>query len=83
MIDLAISRTQMYRKFKTILNTTPNNFILSFRIQQTETMLIQTNKTIGEIMLACGFKNKAYFYRSFQEKNHLTPTQWRLQFRKR
>lgn len=75
--DLMISRIQLYRKIKQIAQTTPGDFIRTYRLKQAENMLIHTDKTIQEIMLECGFHNKAYFYREFAKIHNCSPKDFR------
>lgn len=75
--DLAMSRIQLYRKLRKIIDTTPGNFIRAYRMTQVENMLLHTDKTIQEIMLQCGFHNKAYFFRIFQETHNCSPKEYR------
>lgn len=75
--DLMISRIQLYRKIKQIAQTTPGDFIRTYRLKQAENMLIHTDKTIQEIMIECGFHNKAYFYREFAKIHNCSPKDYR------
>ena len=71
------SKMKLYRKMKEIIGLTPTEFIRSIRLKQAEKLLKTTNKTVQEIMYNCGFNNKAYFYREFAKKYHLTPKEYR------
>lgn len=75
--ELAISRVQLYRRLRSIADTTPGEFIRSFRLERAMQMLVHTDKTIQEIMTDCGFHNKAYFYRIFQKQTGCTPKDFR------
>ena len=75
----AHSKMQLYRKMKEITGLTPTEFIRTLRLKQSEKLLKTTNKTVQEIMYNCGFNNKAYFYREFAKKYHLTPKEYRNQ----
>lgn len=77
--ETALSKMQLYRKIKEITGQTPTEFIRSIRLKQAEKLLKTTNKTVQEIMFSCGFNNKAYFYREFAKKYHLTPKEYRNQ----
>ncbi len=77
--DLSISRVQLYRKIKTLTDRTPADFIRNYRLQEAERMLRTTNKTVQEIMVDCGFHNKAYFYRVFAKVYHCPPKEYRMQ----
>lgn len=75
--DLLVSRTQLYRKLKMLINTTPNDFITNYRMQQAEKMLKSSNQTISEIITKCGFRNRAFFYREFTRKHNCSPKDFR------
>jgi len=77
--ETALSKMQLYRKMKEIIGQTPTEYIRSIRLKQAEKLLKSTNKTVQEIMYSCGFNNKAYFYREFSKKYHLTPKEYRNQ----
>lgn len=75
--DLFISRTQLYRKLKVLINTTPNDFITNYRMQQAEKLLKSSKQTISEIITSCGFRNRAFFYREFTSKHNCSPKDFR------
>lgn len=75
--DMAISRSQLYRKMKASVNSSPNEFILEYRMIQVEKMLNTTNNTVSEIINACGFHNRSYFYREFTKRFKCLPTEYR------
>lgn len=77
--ETALSKMQLYRKIKELLEMTPTEYIRAIRLKQAEKLLKTTNKTVQEIMFECGFNNKAYFYREFSKKYHLTPKEYRNQ----
>ena len=77
--EMALSKMQLYRKMKELIGQTPTEYIRSIRLKQSEKLLKTTNKTVQEIMYLCGFNNKAYFYREFAKKYHLTPKEYRNQ----
>ncbi|MDD4922146.1 MAG: two-component regulator propeller domain-containing protein, partial [Bacteroidales bacterium] len=77
--ETALSKMQLYRKIKEITGQTPTEYIRSIRLKQAEKWLKTTNKTVQEIMFNSGFNNKAYFYREFAKKYHMTPKECRNQ----
>lgn len=77
--EMAISKMQLYRKIKDLIDQTPTEFIRSIRLNHAEKLLKTTNKTVQEIMYDCGFSNKAYFYREFAKKFNQTPKEYRGQ----
>lgn len=77
--EMAISKMQLYRKIKELIDQTPTEFIRSIRLNHAEKLLKTTNKTVQEIMYDCGFNNKAYFYREFAKRFKQTPKEYRNQ----
>lgn len=75
--DLAVSRSQLYRKLKTIINMSPNDFIIEYRMRHAERMLRSSSKTISEIISLCGFRNRAFFYREFAKRYNCLPKEFR------
>ena len=73
----ALSKMQLYRKLKATMDMTPTEFIRSIRLENAKKLLKTSHKTAQEIMYACGFSSKTYFYREFQKKYGMTPRQYR------
>lgn len=57
----------------------PGDFILEYRLVHAEMLLKTTDMTVSEIINACGFRNRSFFYREFSRRNHCLP----LEFRRR
>ncbi len=77
--ETALSKIQLYRKMKEVIDQTPTEYIRSVRLKHAEKLLKTTNKTVQEIMYCCGFNNKTYFYREFAKKYQQTPKEYRNQ----
>ncbi|MBO1362894.1 helix-turn-helix domain-containing protein [Prevotella sp. A2931] len=75
--DMAVSRTQLYRKMKLLINHTPYDFILDYRMKQAEKLLKNSKKTISEIIADCGFRNRSFFYREFSKLHGCSPKDYR------
>ncbi len=52
-----------------------------FCMTRASELLLNTDMNIQDISLALGFSNRSHFYKIFQKKYHLTPAQYRKQFR--
>lgn len=63
--------------FKLHTEMTPFEYINRVRINAAEIMLKESEESITEIALDCGFENVGYFIRRFKEKNGVTPREWR------
>ena len=52
-----------------------------FLLKEAESLLLNTNLPVNDIMEQLGFSNKSYFYRLFTEKNNMSPSQYRQTFK--
>ena len=74
---LSISKVQLYRKLKATVDMTTTEYIRSVRLEQAQHLLKTGNLSVQEVMYACGFVTKTYFYREFQKKYGVTPGEFR------
>jgi signal transduction histidine kinase/DNA-binding response OmpR family regulator len=70
---MGISRVQLYRKVKALLNINVNEYILNSRLQKAKYMLQHEEATISEIAYSTGFSSPAYFSTVFKSKFGVTP----------
>ena len=70
---LGISRVQLYRKIKALLNININDYILNTRLQKAKYLLQHEDLSIGEIAYKVGFSSPAYFSTVFKSKFGVTP----------
>ena len=77
--QLGLSRMQLYRKTKEILQVGPSDYIRSVRINYAARLLTTTAMSAQEVMFDSGFSNKATFYREFGRIYHCTPIEFRNQ----
>jgi AraC-like DNA-binding protein len=68
-----LSRSECCRYFKRILNTTPLNYILEYRIQKSLFLLQQTDTSVTEVAYQVGFNSTSYFIDKFRKSMHMTP----------
>lgn len=54
-------------------------YLQGIRLRKAEEMVRRTDRKIDEIVTACGYHNKGYFYKIFQERYGMTPAQMRRQ----
>lgn len=73
-----VSKQQVIRYFKAALNTTPIQYINSYRLAQAKELLFrQPQLTIKEIAAEVGFDSPHYFTRLFTTMHRETPSQYR------
>lgn len=71
--SIGISRVQLYRKVKALLDINVNDYILNTRLQKAKYLLLNENFSIGEVAYKVGFSTPAYFSQVFKSKFGLTP----------
>lgn len=75
--QMHISRVQLYRKVKALLDCNVNDYILNVRLQKSKYLLTQGEFTIAEIAYKVGFATPAYFSTVFKNKMGATPSEFR------
>ena len=82
-LDLAdgiqVTRRQLERLFRLHLKDTPSNFYLGLRLEKARQLLRQTDMSVLEVSLACGFESPSYFTRSYRARFTRCPREDRQQ----
>ncbi|MBB6501544.1 ATP-binding protein [Pedobacter cryoconitis] len=76
---LGISRIQLYRKTKVLLDSTINDYILNKRLKKAKYLLINEDLSISEITYRVGFSSPTYFSTVFKSKYNCTPSSYKKQ----
>lgn len=71
---LGFSKSQTYRKIKSLTGLAPNQLIQEVRLRQSLKNLKKSGNTIAEIAYDFGFNSPTYFTRVFKNRFHITPT---------
>ena len=72
-----IGEREVQRCFKNVFKMSPHQYILNYRLQVAEEMLLDTTESILSIALACGFANPSHFSKSFRIYRGCTPNAFR------
>lgn len=80
-LEMHISRIQLYRKVKQILDTGVNDHILHMRIQRAKHYLQNEDLSISEIATKTGFSTASYFSTAFKKFMNESPKGYREKFR--
>lgn len=80
-IDIAnhlnISRSECFRCFKHFMNKTLVEYVNEYRLRRSTILLRETEKSIIDISVECGFEHVSYFSRLFLDAYSMTPLQYR------
>lgn len=74
----AMSVRQTERLFARYLKTTPMNFYMKMRLEKAHRLLSQTELSVTEIALACGYKSSSHFTKNFRAAYAVTPRAMRV-----
>jgi DNA-binding response OmpR family regulator len=69
-----LSRSQLYRKIKTLTGVSVNEFIRNVRLEKAKELIKLGNNNINEIGYKVGFSSPSYFTKCFKEKFGYLPT---------
>ncbi|MBE0655437.1 MAG: response regulator [Bacteroidales bacterium] len=73
--EMAMSRTQLYRKFKSLTDNTIQEYLKSLRLHRAKELLTTTNITVSEAAYRTGFKNLSHFSRAFTLEFSTNPSE--------
>ncbi|WP_428232557.1 two-component regulator propeller domain-containing protein [Flavobacterium sp.] len=70
-----LSRSQLYRKIKTLTGVSVNEFIRNVRLEKAKQLIEKGNNNINEISYKVGFTSPSYFAKCYKIKYGYLPTQ--------
>lgn len=73
---LRLSTSHFSRLFKSVIGETPYQFLMNYRIERSQTMLADKNRSMSDIAFACGFADQAHFSRVFKRIVGEAPTKY-------
>ena len=77
--EFHVSPSHLSHIFKSITGYSPIDYLMSCRLSSAKTLLAESEKSIKEIVDACGFSDESNFSRTFKCKTGMTPTEFRRQ----
>jgi ligand-binding sensor domain-containing protein/signal transduction histidine kinase/DNA-binding response OmpR family regulator len=75
--EAGMSRSQLHRKLKAIIDQSTTEFIRNFRLQRAAQLILQDAGSMSEIAYKVGFNSQAYFNKSFQELFGCSPSEYK------
>lgn len=77
---VGVSRAYLYKIFIRQTKMSPKEFLTSHRIHAACSLLANTNLSVTEIALSCGFSDSAVFCKNFKALMHMTPRAYKKQY---
>lgn len=71
---MAMSKSQLNRKMRAVLNKSPNQFLRSYRLERARELIKSGQGTIAEIAYDVGFTSPAYFTKCFHDEYGYPPS---------
>jgi AraC family transcriptional regulator len=75
--EAGISRFHFVKRFRESLGITPHRYFVQLRMLDGATMLRNTDMTVSEIAIACGYATTAHFCAAFYDYHQQTALQYR------
>ena len=75
--DMNLSRVQLYRKVKSITDSSPVELLRNARLKRAYQMLLTTDKSVSEVAYAVGFTSPSYFTKCFKDEYGKVPGELR------
>ena len=76
---VGITRRQIERQFQRYLGSTPTRYYLELRLKRCHQLLTQTQLSMSDISLACGFVSYPHFSKCYRQYFEVTPSHTRRQ----
>lgn len=71
--DVGMSTRQLERLFRRYLNRSPKRYYMELRLQKARNLLMQTDMSVINVALACGFASPSHFSKCYRSHYETTP----------
>lgn len=72
-----VSRTTLFRMFRSEMSVSPVDFLIEYRIGQAKKLLAGTELSVSAVARSSGYEDSLYFSRAFRKITGMTPTEYR------
>ncbi|TQV88054.1 hybrid sensor histidine kinase/response regulator transcription factor [Aliikangiella coralliicola] len=74
-VEAAMSRRQLFRKLKNVLDMTPAEYLRRFRLEKAK-QLLEQDHSVGYTAIETGFSSQSYFGKCFKAQFNKTPAEY-------
>ena len=71
--EVGLSTRQLERLFRRYLNRSPKRYYMELRLQKARNLLLQTDMSVINVALACGFTSPSHFSKCYRAMYETTP----------
>ena len=71
--DVGMSTRQLERLFRRYLNRSPKRYYMELRLNKARNLLMQTDMSVINVALACGFSSPSHFSKCYRAQYETTP----------
>ena len=71
--DVGMSTRQLERLFRRYLDRSPKRYYMELRLQKARNLLMQTDMSVINVALACGFASPSHFSKCYRDHYETTP----------
>ncbi|MCI4665484.1 MAG: GlxA family transcriptional regulator [Neomegalonema sp.] len=71
--EAGMSTRQLERLFRRYLNRSPKRYYMEIRLQRARQLLLQTDMSVINVALACGFTSPSHFSKCYRHRYERTP----------
>jgi len=71
--EVGMSTRQLERLFRRYLNRSPKRYYMELRLQKARNLLMQTDMSVINVALACGFASPSHFSKCYRAQYKTTP----------
>ncbi|CAI6085509.1 helix-turn-helix domain-containing protein [Cohnella sp. JJ-181] len=72
-----LSQVQFTRSFRRATGHLPREYLISVRLHKVQSLLLESELTLGQIAEACGYENEFYLSRIFTKRLGVSPSRFR------
>ncbi|MDH6230505.1 AraC-like DNA-binding protein [Mesorhizobium soli] len=76
--ECGLSPSHFARAFRISTGSAPHQWLLHLSIEAAKAVLLESDHTLAEVALACGFSDQSHFTRVFTRLVGASPGAWRL-----
>ncbi|NOT74399.1 MAG: response regulator [Cyclobacteriaceae bacterium] len=74
--EMNLSRAQLFRKLKVLVDSSPTDFISDIRLLRAAELIRSKTDTISQISYKVGFNEQSYFAKRFRKKFGVSPSEY-------